>query len=202
MELTGRPRAAPARSSSSRTSSSRARRCRSWPTCSSRPRRPASASRRPTSRSGRGVAVPATVAQPGAITLRPKLVELVRELPLSRSRSRCSRTAGSRSRAGPPRFSLVGLPADEYPPLETGDADGHPGSRWTRAPPRHGGPDQLRHVAGREPAVPERAHLLVARRASSGWSRPTAIGSRSRAERRWRRTWRWRASCRARRSSS
>lgn len=72
------------------------------------------------------VAVPATVAVPGAVTLAArKLLELVRELPAQPGIQLAREESGwVRVKCGSGSFKLVGLPADEYPPLEmdAGDA--------------------------------------------------------------------------------
>ena len=74
---------------------------------------------------GARVAVPATVARPGAITLAArKLVELVRELPAQPITIKLQDNGWVQLLCGPAVFRLVGLPAEEYPPLETGSADG------------------------------------------------------------------------------
>jgi len=71
------------------------------------------------------VAVPAIVARPGAITLAArKLVELVRELPAQPITLKLQENGWVQLLCGPAAFRLVGLPAEEYPPLETGSADG------------------------------------------------------------------------------
>jgi len=74
---------------------------------------------------GARVAVPATITRPGAITLPArKLVELVRELP-SKPVSLTLRDNGWVDLAcDKGKFRLVGLPADEYPPLEITLAEG------------------------------------------------------------------------------
>ena len=70
------------------------------------------------------VAVPAIVARPGAITLAArKLVELVRELPAQPITLKLQENGWVQLLCGPAAFRLVGLPAEEYPPLETGSAD-------------------------------------------------------------------------------
>ena len=72
------------------------------------------------------VAVPATIGTPGAVTLAArKLLELVRELPAQPAIQLAREESGwVRVRCGSGSFKLVGLPADEYPPLEmeAGDA--------------------------------------------------------------------------------
>jgi DNA polymerase-3 subunit beta len=68
---------------------------------------------------GARVAVPATVERPGAITLAArKLVELVRELPPQPVAFSLLENGWVRLTCGSGKFNLVGLPADEYPPLE------------------------------------------------------------------------------------
>jgi DNA polymerase-3 subunit beta len=74
---------------------------------------------------GARVTVPATVTKPGAITLAArKLVELVRELPAQPVTLKLQENGWVQLLCGPAAFRLVGLPAEEYPPFETGDADG------------------------------------------------------------------------------
>ena len=59
------------------------------------------------------------MAQPGAITLAArKLVELVRELPAEPVTFSLLDNGWVRLTCGARLFQLVGLPADEYPPLE------------------------------------------------------------------------------------
>ena len=72
------------------------------------------------------VAVPATVAQSGAVTIAArKLLELVRELPAQPPIHLTREDSGwVRVECGSARFRLVGLPADEYPPLEMDSGDG------------------------------------------------------------------------------
>jgi DNA polymerase-3 subunit beta len=71
---------------------------------------------------GARVAVPGTVTQSGAITLAArKLVELVRELPAQPVAFALLDNGWVRITCGAARFSLVGLPAEEYPAL---DVDG------------------------------------------------------------------------------
>src|SRR6185436_18892047 len=75
---------------------------------------------------GARVAVPGTVTRPGAITLAArKLVELVRELPTQPVAFSLLDNGWVKVTCGGARFSLVGLPAEEYPPL---DVDGAAGS--------------------------------------------------------------------------
>jgi DNA polymerase-3 subunit beta len=75
---------------------------------------------------GARVAVPGSVTRPGAITLAArKLVELVRELPPQPVAVSLLDNGGVELKCGSARFKLVGLPAEEYPPL---DVDGHGGS--------------------------------------------------------------------------
>ena len=67
---------------------------------------------------GARVAVPGTVARPGAITLAArKLVELVRELPAQPVAFTLLDNGGVELKCGTARFKLVGLPAEEYPHL-------------------------------------------------------------------------------------
>jgi DNA polymerase III subunit beta len=74
---------------------------------------------------GARVTVPATVAKPGGITLAArKLVELVRELPPQPVTLKLQENGWVQLLCGSASFRLVGLPAEEYPPFETGDADG------------------------------------------------------------------------------
>jgi DNA polymerase-3 subunit beta len=74
---------------------------------------------------GARVTVPATVTKAGAITLAArKLVELVRELPAEPITLKLQENGWVQLLCGPAAFRLVGLPAEEYPPFETGDADG------------------------------------------------------------------------------
>ncbi len=68
---------------------------------------------------GARVTVPGTVARPGAITLAArKLVELVRELPTQPVAFALLDNGGVELKCGTARFKLVGLPAEEYPPLD------------------------------------------------------------------------------------
>ena len=68
---------------------------------------------------GARVAVPGTVTRPGAITLAArKLVELVRELPAQPVEFALRDNGGVDLKCGTARFKLVGLPAEEYPPLD------------------------------------------------------------------------------------
>lgn len=74
---------------------------------------------------GARVAVPGTVSRPGAITLAArKLVELVRELPAQPVAFSLLDNGWVKITCGAARFSLVGLPADEYPPLDVDTAGG------------------------------------------------------------------------------
>ncbi len=74
---------------------------------------------------GARVTVPATVSRPGAITLAArKLLELVRELPAQPVTLKLQENGWVQLLCGPAAFRLVGLPAEEYPPIETGEADG------------------------------------------------------------------------------
>src|SRR5262249_45898821 len=75
---------------------------------------------------GARVAVPATVGQPGAVTLGARsLLELVRELPAQPSIHLTREESGwVRVECGSGRFRLVGLPADEFPPLEMNGGNG------------------------------------------------------------------------------
>jgi DNA polymerase-3 subunit beta len=71
------------------------------------------------------VAVPATIGRPGAVTLGArKLLELVRELPAQPVTLKLQENGWVQLLCGAAAFRLVGLPAEEYPPLETGDAEG------------------------------------------------------------------------------
>lgn len=73
---------------------------------------------------GARVTVPATVARPGAITLAArKLLELVRELPAQPVTLKLQENGWVQLLCGSAAFRLVGLPAEEYPPIETGEAD-------------------------------------------------------------------------------
>jgi DNA polymerase-3 subunit beta len=72
------------------------------------------------------VTVPATVVQPGSVTLAArKLVELVRELPAQPIGLALRESGWVQVVCGAAAFRLVGLPADEYPPLAM---DG--GNQW------------------------------------------------------------------------
>ena len=74
---------------------------------------------------GARVAVPGTVTRPGAITLAArKLVELVRELPTQPVSFSLLDNGWVKVTCGGARFSLVGLPAEEYPPLDVEGAAG------------------------------------------------------------------------------
>lgn len=74
---------------------------------------------------GARVAVPATVARPGSITLAArKLVELVRELPSQPIRFALRENGWVQLVCGSASFRLVGLPAEEYPPLDMDGAEG------------------------------------------------------------------------------
>src|SRR5262245_32816417 len=74
---------------------------------------------------GARVAVPGTVARSGAITLAArKLVELVRELPAQPVAFALLDNGGVKITCGSARFNLVGLPADEYPPLDVDPSGG------------------------------------------------------------------------------
>ena len=80
---------------------------------------------------GARVAVPGTVTRIGAITLAArKLVELVRELPAEPVTFSLLDNGGVRLTCGRASFKLVGLPADEYPPL---DVDGMGGTLGVEA---------------------------------------------------------------------
>jgi DNA polymerase-3 subunit beta len=65
------------------------------------------------------VTLPAAVKTPGAITLGArKLLEIVRELQAAEEVTLASReNSGVELQSGRARFKLVGLPADEFPPL-------------------------------------------------------------------------------------
>jgi DNA polymerase-3 subunit beta len=74
---------------------------------------------------GARVAVPATVARPGGVTLAArKLVELVRELPAQPIGLTLRENGWVQLVCGTASFRLVGLPADEYPPLDMDGAEG------------------------------------------------------------------------------
>jgi len=74
---------------------------------------------------GARVAVPATVARPGGITLAArKLLELVRELPAQPIQLVLGESGWIQLVCGTASFRLVGLPAEEYPPLDMDGADG------------------------------------------------------------------------------
>ena len=71
------------------------------------------------------VAVPATVTRPGAVTLAArKLSELVRELPAQPIELTLEDNGWVQLVCGSATFRLVGLPAEEYPSIETDAADG------------------------------------------------------------------------------
>jgi DNA polymerase-3 subunit beta len=74
---------------------------------------------------GARVTVPATVARAGAITLAArKLVELVRELPAQPVAFSLLDNGWVKVTCGGARFSLVGLPAEEYPALDVDGVEG------------------------------------------------------------------------------
>lgn len=74
---------------------------------------------------GARVSVPATVTRPGGITLAArKLLELVRELPAQPITLKLQESGWVQLLCGPAAFRLVGLPAEEYPPLESGEGNG------------------------------------------------------------------------------
>jgi DNA polymerase-3 subunit beta len=74
---------------------------------------------------GARVTLPATVGQPGAITLPArKLVELVRELPPKPIGFTLRESGWVDVTCEKGRFRLVGLPAEEYPPLDVDAAEG------------------------------------------------------------------------------
>jgi DNA polymerase-3 subunit beta len=74
---------------------------------------------------GARVAVPGSVSRSGAITLAArKLVELVRELPAQPVAFALLENGWVKITCGGARFSLVGLPADEYPPLDVDGIEG------------------------------------------------------------------------------
>ena len=74
---------------------------------------------------GARVTVPATVAGPGPSRWPPaSCVELVRELPAQPVALKLQENGWVQLLCGTAAFRLVGLPAEEYPPLETGEADG------------------------------------------------------------------------------
>jgi DNA polymerase-3 subunit beta len=71
------------------------------------------------------VTVPATVVRQGALTLAArKLVELVRELPAEPITLALQPNGWVQLACGTAAFRLVGLPAEEYPPLDTGRTEG------------------------------------------------------------------------------
>ena len=71
------------------------------------------------------VAVPATVVQTGAVTLAArKLLELIRELPAQPIGLTLTDNGWVRLDCGKATFKLVGLPAEEFPPLEMDAAEG------------------------------------------------------------------------------
>ncbi len=73
---------------------------------------------------GARVTVPATVGRVGGITLAArKLVELVRELPGQPVALTLQENGWVQLVCGTAAFRLVGLPAEEYPPIEVGSAD-------------------------------------------------------------------------------
>jgi DNA polymerase-3 subunit beta len=74
---------------------------------------------------GARLAVPATVVRPGALTLSArKLLELVRELPAEPIALQLQPNGWVQLTCGTAAFRLVGLPAEEYPPVDTGRPDG------------------------------------------------------------------------------
>jgi DNA polymerase-3 subunit beta len=73
---------------------------------------------------GARIAVPATVERPGSITLGArKLLELVRELPAQPITLNLLESGWVQLLCGSATFRLVGLPAEEYPPLDVEGAD-------------------------------------------------------------------------------
>ena len=71
------------------------------------------------------VAVPATITRVGSVTLAArKLLELVRELPAQPIGLALRDSGWVQLVCGTASFRLVGLPAEEYPPLEMDGADG------------------------------------------------------------------------------
>jgi len=71
------------------------------------------------------IAVPATIERPGAVTLSArKLLELVRELPGQPITLTLLDNGWVQLLCGPAAFRLVGLPAEEYPPLDVDAAEG------------------------------------------------------------------------------
>ena len=131
---------------------------------------------------GARVAVPATVARPGAITLSArKLVEIVQ------GAARRSRVAfkvqrqrrGSSCAAGARRTGWSGCRPRSIPPVGPGRGR-RVAHRGGRAPARHARADELRHLARREPLRPERRAISSRGSKRCGWWRPTAIGWRSR----------------------
>jgi DNA polymerase III subunit beta len=74
---------------------------------------------------GARVAVPASVSRPGGVTLAArKFLELVRELPSEPITLSLQPNGWVQLVCGAAAFRLVGLPADEYPPLDMGSAEG------------------------------------------------------------------------------
>ena len=102
------------------------------------------------------VTVPATVTKPGGITLAArKLVELVRGAARpARDAQAPGRTDGCNSCAGPPRFAWSGSRPRSIRRSRPGTPTA--GSRSMRPGCGACCPDELCHVPGREPAVPER----------------------------------------------
>lgn len=74
---------------------------------------------------GARVTVPATVVRPGGVTLAArKLLELVRELPAQPITLTLQENGWIQLVCGTASFRLVGLPAEEYPPLEAEATEG------------------------------------------------------------------------------
>src|SRR5262245_59851924 len=67
---------------------------------------------------GARVSVPATVTRPGSITLA------ARKLPEQPITLKLQESGWVQLLCGPATFRLVGLPAEEYPPLESGECNG------------------------------------------------------------------------------
>ena len=123
---------------------------------------------------GARVAVPGTVARPGAITLAArKLVELVRELPAQPVAFVAPRQRRGRAQVRDRAIPAGRAPGRGVPPARPGRGGGEP-QRGGGASPHDGRADELRDVAGREPPVPERAlsHRAEAGAAAGGHRRP------------------------------
>lgn len=71
------------------------------------------------------VSLPATVSGPGGVTLAArKLLELVRELPAQPITLSLQPNGWVQLTCGSASFRLVGLPAEEYPPIDTDGGEG------------------------------------------------------------------------------